>query len=355
MKIINSITIATVLTILILLSALSCTKSEGSAMPSRDEPVSQSQLLLGTICRISLYDTASEEVFSAAFSRIRQIEQEMSVTIPDSEISHINDTSGSSDPVTVSEDTYTVLQRTLEIARISHGAFDPSIGPLVRAWGIGTDHEHIPSPEEITTALQLTDYRAVETDDTTRTVYLPHEGMKLDLGGIAKGYAADEARTVLRREGVTSAIINLGGNILTVGSKPDGTPWKIGIQDPSSSRGTYIMVLSLVDKAVVTSGPYERFFEVDGVRYHHILDTSTGYPVASRLTSVSIIAPDSCIADALSTTVYALGLDAGLDLIERYEGIEAIIITEDDEIFLSSGLRDQRIPNKLVDTRYTIQ
>jgi thiamine biosynthesis lipoprotein len=330
-----------------------CQKDVKNSVPA--EPVSESELMLGTVCRISLYDSSSEEAFDAGFARIDEIEQEMSLNIETSEISRINEAAGTGMPVSVSKDTFNVVQKALEIAQRSSGIFDPTIGTLVQMWGIGSDGARIPSEDEITFGLSVTDYTQVDTQPSDRSIMLAQAGMMLDLGGIAKGYAADEVRTVLTEMGIESAIINLGGNVLTVGSKPDGSPWKIGIQDPASSRGEYVMILELANLAVVTSGPYERFFVgEDGRRYHHILDTRTGYPADSDVTSATIVTESSFLADALSTTVYAMGLEKGMALVEEYDDVEAIFINEDNQLFISSGLKAQEIPNRVSNDEYSI-
>jgi FAD:protein FMN transferase len=336
--------------ILVIFSVSSCAKA-----PEPAEPISESRLLLGTSCRITLYEQESRALFDAAFDRIAEIEQAMSVNIIESEISQINRRSGTDRPTRVHKDTMEVLLEALEIAQASDGLFDPTIGPLVTLWGIGSDDPKVPDQQEIMQTLEKVDYRSVAVDAANSTVRLPRAGMSLDLGGIAKGYAADEVRTILREQGVESALINLGGNVLTVGKKPDGSPWKIGIQDPQSARGDYILIAALEDKAVVTSGTYERFFRADDTIYHHILDTRTGYPVVSDLLSVSIIASDSFIADALSTAVYAMGIEKGLELIESYGGIEAVFITTGKDIFVSSGLKGQGASMiTLVDSSYSL-
>jgi thiamine biosynthesis lipoprotein len=163
-------------------------------------------------------------------------------------------------------------------------------------------------------------------------------GMMLDVGGIAKGYAADLVRDYFIEEEIQGAIINLGGNIQTVGRKPDGEPWRIGIQDPGSPRGDYVLIVEFLDGAIVTSGTYERYFQVDGKRYHHILNTETGYPVENSIESVSILTGDSFIADALSTAVFSMGLEAGMEFVESYPGTEAVFIDSQKMVHLSSGL-----------------
>ena len=316
-------------------------------------PVAQSQLLLGTVCKVTIYDYPTDKAFEAAFKRIAEIESRMSLHTDTSEIAKINDFAGIT-PVRVSDDTFTVIEEALRIAKLSGGAFDPTIGPLVNAWDIGGDNPRKPSKNEIDSLLPLIDYTKVLINKKDKTVYLPTEGMMLDLGGIAKGYAADEVAKTLERHGVKRAIINLGGNILTVGMKADGSKWRIGIQDPEDSRGAHVLIMQFDALALVTSGPYERYFELDGKLYHHILDTNTGYPVETDFTSASIIMPSSFTADAFTQAVYSLGLEKGLELIDKMEQVEALFLTDEYEIILSDGLAKGSIPLEITNKKYAI-
>ncbi len=318
----------------------SCTKSGV-------EPRSQSFLMLGTVCRITIYDKPSDAAFKAAFERIKEIEEHMSIHMDESEISRVNRSAGRA-AVPVSEDTFLVVQKALEIARLSGGAFDPTVGPLVEAWGIGGESPRRPSDEEIAHLLTLVGYDRVIIDEEEQTIFLSDTGMVLDLGAIAKGYAADEAARVLTEHGVGSAIVNLGGNVLTVGLKVDGSLWRIGIQDPEQERGGYALIAELDGTSLVTSGPYERFFTLEGEIYHHILDTTTGYPVVNEIISASIITESSFLADALSTTLYALGVEEGMALMESLEGVEAILLTADHRLLTTSGVPELTI----TDARY---
>ena len=320
-----------------------------SCKPKPVDPKSRTQLLLGTVCTITLYDKSNNTEFDLAFDRIDEIEHLMSSHLDDSELARVNQASGIQ-PVVVSGETFAVIKLALEIAELSGGAFDPTIGPLVTLWDI-SGVNNVPEDGEIGEFLPLVDYKLVVLDEGASSVYLPIQGMALDLGGIAKGWAADEAGRVLSGH---KGIVNLGGNVLVLDSKPDESPWRIGIQDPDTSRGSYIGIVELVDQTLVTSGPYERFFEHEGVIYHHILDTKTGYPVASPLTSVSIITDRSVIADGLSTAVYALGLEKGLELIDRLDGVEAIFLTEDRSVYASEGILDGSIAFKITHPEYTI-
>lgn len=332
--------------ILLILLLSSCSKKQA-------EPQAQSFFMLGTVCKVTIYDNPTTEAFSASFSRLREIEDRMSLRNQKSEIAEVNRYAGKH-PVVVSEDTFLVIRRALEIAALSGGAFDPTVGPLVEAWDIGGDNPRKPLQAEIDSLLPLIGYDRVTLDEETSSVFLKDEGMVLDLGGIAKGYAADEVARVLREHGVGHAIVNLGGNVLTVGDKADGKPWKIGVQDPDALRGEYVMILSLIDQTLVTSGPYERFLELDGEVYHHILDTRTGYPVKSEYTSVSIVTKNSLLADALSTSLYALGYEEGMALINTLEDVEAIFMTNEKMIYLSEGLKNGNLSYSITDPTYSL-
>ncbi len=303
-------------------------------------PERHSKLLLGTAITVSVYDEVSDQIIDQVFARVAEIQDKMSVSESDyasTELLAVNRAAGDT-PVRVSPDTFEVVQRALEFSRRTSGVFDVSVEPLVNLWAIGTEYAAVPGDEEIARALALVDYRELELDPFERTVYLPRAGMGVDVGGIAKGFAADEAARILRDAGIAHALLDFGGNILTVGHKPDGSLWRIGIQVPFSSRGEYLGIVTVHDAAVVTSGVYERYFEEDGVRYHHILDTQTGRPARNGLLSVTIVASESIVADALSTAVFALGLERGRRFVENLYGVEALFVTEQNELYLTSGM-----------------
>ncbi len=300
----------------------------------------ETRFLLGTTVSVTTYGRVRDTVFESIFDRVLEIEQRMSTTeedYADTELLRVNRAAGL-EPVAVSADTLLVVERALEYSQQSGGAFDVTVGPLVSLWGIGSSNPTVPHEEALEAALSVVDYTAVEVGD--ETLYLPSQGMGIDVGGIAKGYAADEAARILKESGVESALLDFGGNILVVGEKPDETPWRIGIQVPDADapRGTFLGIVQLTDRAVVTSGTYERYFEENGVRYHHILDTETGFPVENGLESVTIVTSESLRADALSTAVFAVGLEKGLELVESLEDIEAAFVTSDDVVYLSSGM-----------------
>ncbi|MDR2479011.1 MAG: FAD:protein FMN transferase, partial [Treponema sp.] len=305
--------------------------SRGDAEPSRSE------FVLGTVCTITLYDQGYSRVYRDIFRRLREIEDRMSVNIAESDIARINAAAGQ-EPVKAHDDVFEVIRRALYYAEISDGAFDPTVGPLVSLWGIGGDNPRVPSTEEINAALGLINRHDVVLNRENSSVFLKRPGMALDLGAIAKGYAADEAAAILKKAKIKQAIVNLGGNILTHGEKKDKSPWRIGIQDPSGQRGAYIGYLQEREKTVVTSGLYERYFESGGEHYHHILSPADGYPARNNLLSVSIVTNTSMNADALSTSVFVLGYEKGKALIESLEDVQAIFIFDDLSIHIAGGL-----------------
>ncbi|QEK12438.1 FAD:protein FMN transferase [Crassaminicella thermophila] len=311
--------------------------SSGCSINSKNKPVSKTEFVLGTIVTIQIFDNASDEVFHKVFDRLREIENKMTINRENSEVININSKAGK-DFVKVSDDTYYVIKKGKYFSKLAKGRFDISIGPLVKLWNIGTESAHVPPKEDIHIKKNLVNYNNVILNESEKSVMLKKEGMILDLGGIAKGYASDEIVKIFKKKNIKHAIINLGGNVFAYGNKPDGSLWKIGIQNPFSQRGDSIGFVNVANKTVVTSGIYERFFEEDGRRYHHILDPNTGYPVENNLAGVSIITNKSIDADALSTSVFSLGLNKGIKLIERLEDTEAIFITKDFEVYVTSGL-----------------
>jgi len=310
---------------------------------NRIEP-SRMEFALGTVCSITLYDKGNAAIYRDIFSRLREIESRMSVNLPDTDVARINAAAGTA-PVQVHDDVFEVIRKALYFAEASGGAFDPTVGPLVSIWGIGTENPRVPSQAEIDAALSLINWRDVELNHEQRSVFLKRSGMALDLGAIAKGYAADEAAAIIRRAGLKQAIIDLGGNILTYGKKKDKSPWRVGVQDPLEDRGESLGKITGSECTVVTSGIYEKFFEADGRRYHHIFSPFSGYPADSGLLSVTIIAKNSIDADALSTAVFVLGYEKGRALIESLEGTEAVFVFNDKSVRKTKGA-DFSITNK---------
>jgi len=318
----------------------------------------KAEYVLGTFCRIDLYENGNPELYNRLFNRLAELDQIFSANRDDSELARVNRSAGL-EPVQVSPRLFAVLERALFFAEASGGVFDPTVGPLVKLWGIGTETPRQPAEGEIRAALDLVNWRDLElravntavdpaadstTDPAAGTAFLKRRGMALDLGAIAKGYAADELTRILRDEEVPRALIDLGGNIYIWGKRGDGKFWRVGVQDPLSERGNSAGVLELPgDLSVVSSGVYERCFTgSDGRRYHHILELGEnpggpkGYPVENGLLSVTIIAASSMDADALSTSCFALGYEKGAALAAA-NGAEVIFIYEDKTIRGSSG------------------
>ncbi len=339
-----------ILLVFVLLLVTGCAKKEKT--PTAYEPVSQNKYLLGTIVNITLYDNAEQEIFDEIFSAIEKIEKEMTINNAlDSEVIEINQQAGV-DYVQVSEQTFEVIKTGLAYSKLGNGNFDITVGPLVKLWEIGFEDAHVPSEEEIKESLEHIDYHKVLLDEENHAVKLEDAGMQLDLGGIAKGYAADVAASIIKEHGNQAAIINLGGNVYAYGEKANGDSFKIGVQNPFSPRGAYLGILSVKDQTVVTSGTYERFFEQDGTVYHHILDPKTGYPVENNLESVTIVTESSMSADALSTMTFVLGLEKGLNLVESLDDVEALFITKDHQLYASSGFLNNF---ELTDDSFTIE
>ncbi len=308
--------------------------------PSSGNPYGKTNFLIGTTVEILLYDIHDDKAIVEAFDRIREIENKMTINTPGgSEIIALNDASGLKE-VPVSPDTLFVLEKGLYYSELSRGKFDITIGPVVKLWNIGTEQAMVPDDKVLEERLRLVDYKKLHLDRENNKAKLDDMGMMVDLGGIAKGYAADEAREVLKKHGIKSAIINLGGNILVIGENTNGEPFKIGIQNPLDHRGSYLGVLAIRDKTVVTSGIYEKNFEKDGVVYHHILDPATGYPANNQLSGVSIITDKSIDGDGLSTATFLLGLEEGMKFINGIPDTEAVFITKSKRIYITEGIRD---------------
>lgn len=319
-----------------------------------EESISNTYYNLGTINEVTLYDVnkkTGEKILEECGSILMDIDNKMSNTIKSSDVSKINKNAGKA-YTKVSKDTYYVIKKSIEFSNISNDTFDISVGPLIDLWSIGTDNAKVPNKEEIENILPLVDYSKILLNDENLSVKLSEENMKIDLGGIAKGYAADKIYDYLKSENIKSAIINLGGNILTLGSKNNDQPFSIGIQDPTMPRGNSIGNIKVSNKSVVTSGIYERYIEKDNKIYHHMLNPHTGYPFENNLNSVTIVSDESIICDALSTTTFGLGLDSGMKLIESLDNVDAIFITKDKKIYLSSNLKDKF---NLTDTSFSIE
>jgi thiamine biosynthesis lipoprotein len=295
--------------------------------------------LLGTIVKVTIYTTEkeAEEHFVNMFQLVSDLENLFSKNIDTSDVSKINEMAGKGriqvDPLTID-----LLKRGMDYSEMSNGDFDITIGPLVELWDIGGTNPKVPTQEEIEGILPKIDYNRLMIYEESQEVELLDGNMILDLGAIAKGYIADKLILYMKENNLEYGIINLGGNIVTLGGKPEGAPWRIGLQNPTEERGKELGVITCKDLSIVTSGIYERYIEEEGVRYHHILNPETGFPFENNIASVSILSRESVDGDGYSTMIFALGLIKGFEAIENAEDVEAIFVTKDNSVYLTSGV-----------------
>ncbi|QEK01854.1 FAD:protein FMN transferase [Treponema phagedenis] len=296
--------------------------------------------VIGTLCQIRIYTKLpkkeAEKTLDSIFTRLQKLEEILSANAENSELMLVNTHAGIK-PITVSHELISLLQTAVFFAEKTNGAFDPAIGAIVKLWNIGFDTANVPADDEIKNRLSLANYKNIEFNKNT--VFLKESGMMLDLGAIAKGFAADEIIKILKQRDINTAIIDLGGNIFALGEKSKGEPWKVGLRNPHLHNEFPVVSAEVRDTSVVTSGSYERFFEKNGVRYHHIIDPKTGYPVKTNLVSVSIFAKNSTDADALSTACFVLGYKKSIELLKDFPEVEAVFIFDDDTIKTTTGLK----------------
>ena len=293
---------------------------------------------MGTVMTHRAFGFYAEDSLAAVCREVARIEGLLSRFLPDSEISRVNGSAGIKSEK-VSLETYDVLSKAVEFSRCFPGCFDVTIAPLATLWHTAKESLAQPDASSIQQVLPLVNYRDLILDPWEMTAGLGDAGQSVDLGGIGKGFAGDRIREVFKRFGISSAYSNLGGNVVTVGAKPDGSPWQIGIQHPRQEN-RLIGSVSVVDKTVVTSGDYQRCFtDSQGIRHHHILDPTTGYPSESGLISVSIVAEKSVAADTLSTILFVAGMEKGLEFLRSFPQTEAILVDSDLQVYVTPGLR----------------
>ena len=292
---------------------------------------------LDTVITLTAY-VEDVEVLNDALKECGRYEALLSRTLEGSDVWNLNHAEGQ--PVQVSADTLAILDAARQVSEASDGAFDVTIAPVSTQWDFTSGARALPDAAALAEAAEWIDYTKIEVDGDRVT--LP-AGMMIDLGGIAKGYIADAVKGYLAGRGVESGILSFGGNIVGLGVKPDGSPWKVGIQDIDKPTGAYMLVAVNRGGSTVTSGIYERGFELDGVYYHHILDPRTGWPVQNELASVTIFSESSMWGDALATAAFALGTEKGLELIESLDGVEAAFIAKDRSVTYSSGAGDYMV------------
>ncbi len=286
---------------------------------------------MDTVMTLKAYDGNAEKALEEAEQEIMRLDNMLRRGSSGSEIYELN----SSGEAEVSEETAELIEEALRVCLGTGGAFDISVAPIMDLWGFYTKDFRVPAPEEIDEALQAVSFENISVSGN-RVVL--RGGAQIDLGGIAKGYASDRVAEIFKDNGVTSGIVSLGGNVQAIGQKKDGSKWRVALQSPDSAA--VVGEIAAADKAVVTSGSYQRYFESGGVRYHHIIDPKTGYPAGSGVKSVTIVCDRGTVADGLSTALFVMGLDKGAEYWKTHEGFEVIFITDDNQIYITEGLKD---------------
>lgn len=327
--------------ILLLLAAALCL---GGCRQKGGYPISQSSFLLNTFVNITIYDSScfwtseAKEALEGSIALCGQYEQLLSRTIESSDIYRINHRKAGEREIEVDEETARVIEKGLEYGRISGGKLDITIEPLSSLWNFTGEDPHVPDQKEIQERLKAVDYEKVHVEGNR--VIFENDETRLDLGAIAKGFIADRLKEYLVGKGITSAVINLGGNVLCIGNRPDKTPFRIGLQRPFADYSETVAVVTADDCSVVSSGVYERHFVEDGINYHHLLNPETGYPWQNGLLQVTIISKESVDGDGLSTACFGLGVEEGIKLLDSMEGVWGIFMTEDEQLHFSQGAED---------------
>lgn len=289
---------------------------------------------MDTFMSIKAYGSNAQKAVLESQKYINQLESKISRTKTGSDIVKLNSAQG--EAVQVSDDTFWILTAAVKEAQVTDGAFDPTVARLTDLWQIGTEKQHIPKKSEIADALKTVGYHNIALSSDHRVKL--KNGAQIDLGGIGKGYAADKVTEIMHNNGVSRAIISLSGNVYVLGEKASGVKWSVGIADPDKKQD-YICSIEESDKTVVTSGDYERFFEQNGVRYHHIFDPKTGYPAVTDLRSVTIVTENSAMADAYSTALFIMGYDKAMEFYKAQGGFEAVFVTKDKKVKVTNGLK----------------
>ena len=301
---------------------------------SKNEKYQKQLFAMDTYMEFTAYGRGGQQAVEKAAKEVQRLDALLSAQNEESQVYALNQRGS----LEVSDDLAEIIQRGKEIFQETDGLFDDTIYPLMELWGFPTGEYHVPSGEEIENLLPDVDGGTVEISGNTVTL---GEGQQIDLGGIAKGYTGEKLTEIFQGYGVSSAMVSLGGNIQAIGTKPDGSSWRVGISDPKGSQQDYAGVLQVQNEAVVTSGGYERYFEEDGRTYIHIIDPRTGYPVENDLLSVTIVSPDGTLADGLSTALYIMGYDKAVQFWEQHQDeFDVILITADEQIHVSKKLQD---------------
>lgn len=313
------------------------TESEASGEDADKETEASKDLFaMDTYMTLTAYGEHAQEAVDKAAERVEALDALLSTGNENSEIYQLNQNG----EATLSEEGGYLVERALELYKKTEGAFDIAIYPVMQAWGFPTQDYHVPDDDTLKEKLALADASKVNYDKDTRKIFFDQDGMEIDLGGIAKGYTSSQIMQIYQDCGVTSGLVNLGGNVQALGCKTDGSKWRVAIQSPDDTE-EYLGILEIEDQAVITSGGYERYFEKDGVTYHHIIDPAIGYPADSGLISVTIVSDDGTLADGLSTSLFIMGEEKAAQFWrENSDEFEAIMETSDGELYVTEGIAD---------------
>ncbi len=318
-------------------SSVTESKTQVSRTTEGDQVATKELFAMDTYMTLTAYGDQAEKAVDRAAEEIKRLDSALSTGNEESQVSKLNANGGGS----LTEDTKYLFEKSMDLYESTDGLFDIAIYPVMEAWGFPTQDYKVPDKTELQNLLALTDASKIRYKEEENSVSFEEEGMKIDFGGIAKGYTSSRIMKIYQDLGVVSGLVNLGGNVQALGTKPDGSKWKVGIQDPEGKED-YLGTLSIKDQAVITSGGYERYFEEDGKTYHHIIDPRTGYPADSGLISVTIVSSDGTLADGLSTSLFIMGKDKAIaywrDHSDEFDGI---LETEDGTLYVTEGIEDE--------------
>ncbi len=329
---------ALIMTGIVLAAALLFLYSFLGGKKKETQPITRSDFALDTFITVTLYDTEDTAVLDGCMELCRDYEKLFSKTIEGSDIYRINHREPGQRQITVASETAELIEKGLFYSRLSQGAFDITIAPLSELWDFTGEEKKVPEKEAVRDAASKVDYEKVRVSG--REIELLNDQVQLDLGAIAKGYIGDRMKEYLEAQGVKSAVLNLGGNVICIGEQPSGNPFHIGLRKPFGAGYEQAAVLRITDLSVVSSGVYERNFQKDGVNYHHILNPQDGYPYQNGLTDVTIVSELSADGDGLSTVCFSLGLEKGMEVVDALDGVYGFFITEDGELHYSKGAKD---------------
>ena len=301
-----------------------------------NEEASKDIFAMDTYMTVTAYGAKAQEAVDEAEAEIQRLDELLSTGNEESEIAQLNQNKNA----TLSEDEGYLVERALELNKETDGAFDIAIYPVMEAWGFPTQNYQVPTADTLESLLKLADASQIIYDENSRKISFGREGMKIDLGGIAKGYTSSRIMDIYKENNISSGLVNLGGNVQALGTKPDGSKWRVAVQSPDDTED-YLGILSVEDKAVITSGGYERYFEQDGKTYHHIINPKTGYPAENGLTSVTVVSEDGTLADGLSTSLFIMGKEEAIEFWKAHsEEFDIIMLTDEGKLYVTEGIQD---------------